>query len=502
MPSTNPKLCVSLMPKSLDQLKKWLPQCGEADLVEIRLDYLPNLNLKSLRAMTDKLLIATLRSPQEGGFWEGEVSKAVKVYQQAIKVGMDYLDVELSLAGLVLPKLKQSSAKVILSHHSNTANFPQLKAILDQMCQHPADVYKLIVKADSLHDNLAALKLIEQAQLLGLNYIIHAMGAPGQVSRMFGALRGNAWTYVSGEFAEETAPGQLALHEAKNYYYLTEKSPAAKILGLVGSPIQQSKGWRLYNKLIAQNFPGGGNAASASTKSKEFLYLNFPAEHLDEFWLDWNEHLHGLSVTIPYKEQIVKHVTRASTEVKISGVCNTVVRESDGWIGYNTDLVAIETLLKPYQEQLKNGGLVVGTGATARSAIAALKRLEVDPIYVVGRNLERGKLLANVFGIEFLQEDEVHYASAAIVVQTTPVGMMPYKDQYPAGTALFRRDRVVLDVIYNPEETRYLKIAKDRSCITISGVEMFLLQAAKQFELFTGKAIDIEDVRKVWNEIR
>lgn len=489
------------MPKSLDQLKEWLPQCGEADLVEVRLDYLPTLNLKSLRAMTDKPLVVTLRSTREGGFWEGDESKAVKVYQQASKAGMDNLDVEFSFAGQVLPKLKHSSAKVVLSHHSDTANFQQLKLILDQMCQHPAEVYKLIIKADSLHDNLTALKLIEHAQSLGLNYIIHAMGAPGQVSRMFGALHGNAWTYVSGEFAEETAPGQLALHEAKNYYYLTEKSSATKILSLVGSPIQQSKGWRLHNKLIAQNFPGSQDASSDANKSKEFLYVNFPAEHLDEFWLDWNQHLHGLSVTIPYKEQIVKHLTRASTEVKISGVCNTVVREGDGWKGYNTDLVAIETLLKPYHEQLKNGGLVVGTGATARSAIAALKRLEVDPIYVVGRNLDRGKLLANVFGIEFLQEDEVHYASAAIVVQTTPVGMMPYKDQYPVGTALFRRDRVVLDVIYNPEETRYLKIAKDRSCITISGVEMFLLQAAKQFELFTGKTIDVEEMRKVWNEV-
>jgi len=263
------------MPKSLDQLKKWLPQCGEADLVEIRLDYLPTLNLKSIRAMVDKPLIATLRSLQEKGFWEKDISTAVKVYRQASKAGMDYLDVELSFAEEVLPKLKQSSAKLILSHHSDSANFPQLKSILDQMRQYPADIYKLVIKADSLHDNLAALKLTELAQSLGLNYIIHAMGAPGQVSRMFGALQGNAWTYVSGEFAEETAPGQLALHEAKNYYYLTEKSSATKILGLVGSPIQQSKGWRLHNKLIAQNFPGKGDAASVSTKSKEFLYVNF-----------------------------------------------------------------------------------------------------------------------------------------------------------------------------------------------------------------------------------
>jgi 3-dehydroquinate dehydratase/shikimate dehydrogenase len=465
------------MPGSLDQLKEWLPRCGEADLVEIRLDYLPNLDFKYVRGQTDKLLIATLRSSREGGFWEGQPSECLKILQRAAKAGVDFLDVELSLAEKILPKLKRGSAQIILSHHTDILNPEQLKFIL-------------------LHDNLSALKLIGYARSLGLNYIIHAMGKAGQPSRLLGALKGNAWTYVSGEFAEETAPGQLALHEAKNYYYLSDKSPGTNLLGLVGSPIQQSKGWRLHNKLIAQKFPG------KSANGKDFLYLNFPAEHLGEFWLDWSEYLHGLSVTIPYKEQIVNHLSQLSTEVKISGVCNTVVREGDIWKGYNTDLTAIEMLLRPYQEQVKNGGLIIGTGATARSAIAALKRLEVDPIAVVGRNEERGKMLSETFGVDFLAEDEVHYASAAIIIQTTPVGMVPYTDQHPVGTALFRRDRVVLDVIYNPEETRYLQIAKERGCMTIPGTEMFLLQAAKQFELFTGCPVSTEEVRNAWNELR
>lgn len=491
-----PELCVSLMPGSLDQLKEWLPRCGEADLVEIRLDYLPNLDLKYVRGQTDKLLIATLRSRREGGFWEGQPSENLKILQRAAKAGMDFLDVELLFADEILPKLKRGSAQIILSHHTDILNPEQLKFILQRMALIEADIHKLVVKAQSLHDNLSALKLMRYARSLGLNYIIHAMGKAGQPSRLLGALKGNAWTYVSGEFAEETAPGQLTLHEAKNYYYLTDKSPGTNLLGLVGSPIQQSKGWRLHNKLIAQKFPG------KSANGKDFLYLNFPAEHLGEFWLDWSEYLHGLSVTIPYKEQIVKHLSQLSTEVKISGVCNTVVREGDIWKGYNTDLTAIEILLRPYQEQVKNGGLIIGTGATARSAIAALKRLEVDPIAVVGRNEERGKMLAEIFGVDFLAEDEVHYASAAIIIQTTPVGMVPYTDQHPVGTALFRRDRVVLDVIYNPEETRYLRVAKERGCMTIPGTEMFLLQAAKQFELFTGCPVSMEEVRNAWNELR
>jgi 3-dehydroquinate dehydratase/shikimate dehydrogenase len=484
------------MPKTHDQLKEWLPKCSEADLVEIRLDYLPKLDFKSVRGLTDKPLIATLRSRREGGFWEGKPAENLKIMQNAINAGVDYLDIELPFVNDILPKLKRGDAQIVLSHHKQTATAEQLKSILQQMATIEANIYKLVFKVDLLHDNLYALKLAEYAQSLGLNYIIHAMGKAGQPSRLLGALKGNAWTYVSGEFAEETAPGQLALHEAKNYYFLPNKSAETKILGLVGSPIQQSKGWRLHNKLISQKFH------ESSGNGNDFLYLNFQAEHLDEFWLDWSDYIHGLSVTIPYKEQIVKYLNQASTEVKISGVCNTLVREGSVCKGYNTDLTAIETLLRPYEEQSKNGGLIIGTGATARSAIAALKRLEVDPIAVVGRNEERGKMLSEIFGVDYLAEDEVHYASAAIIIQTTPLGMVPYIDKYPVGTALFRRDRVVLDVIYNPEETRYLRIAKERGCITISGVEMFLLQAAKQFEIFTGSTVSPEEVRSIWNELR
>lgn len=507
----HPKLCVSLMPQSLSQLKEWLPRCEEADLVEIRLDYLPGLDCKKIRPLTTRPLIAALRSRREGGFWEGDPAKALAVLRKASKAGVDYLDVELSSAGQILPKLKAESTRVLLSHHAETANPGRLKTLLKQMAEIPADAYKLVFRAKSLHDNLIALELMEAAKALQLKFIIHAQGEAGQPSRLLGALRGNCWTYVSADFAEETAPGQLSLHDALHHYNLPAKSPGAKILGLVGSPIGQSPGWRLHNRLIAQKISGkdsGREAGNAANASKDFLYLNFPADHLDEFWLDWCESatpgceaLHGLSVTVPYKEKIVKHLNELSTEVKISGVCNTVVREKQGWKGYNTDLLALETLLRSYREELRNGGLVVGTGATARSAIVALKRLEATPIFVVGRNIERGKLLADTFGIDFLDEKEVHYASAAVIIQTTPVGMFPHSDKYPVGTALFRKDRVVLDVVYNPEETRFLQIARERGCITISGVEMFLLQAARQFELFTGIAVTLEEVREAWKEI-
>ena len=164
-------------------------------------------------------------------------------------------------------------------------------------------------------------------------------------------------------------------------------------------------------------------------------------------------------------------------------------------------LTAIETILKPRRDHLRRGAIIIGTGATARSAIAALKRLEISPIFVVGRNEERGLELMELFGIDYLREDEVHYAGAALIIQCTPVGMAPHTDQMPVGANMFRKKRLVLDVIYNPADTLFLRSARERGCETISGVDMFILQAARQFELFTGATLTPDEVRRVWDEI-
>ncbi|MEZ4766064.1 MAG: type I 3-dehydroquinate dehydratase [Calditrichia bacterium] len=497
MSSNTHKLCVSLLPETAEQIDEWLPNCADSDLIEIRLDYLPEIDVAKLVKKAEKPLIITLRTRTEGGFWNGKAADYRAIIQNAANAGAAYLDVEWQLADSVLPLLKAGNSKVVLSHHTESNNPEELKEIFRSMTQHPADVYKLIFKAEDMEDNHTALMLTELATSLDKKFVIHAMGNAGRPSRLVGAVKGNEWTYLAKDYDEETASGQPALHEAHNYYHLQHKSTATKLMGLIGNPIQQSRGWRLHNQMIFNKFTQNKNAAEPN----DFLYLNFPTEDVESFWQQWQSHLHGLSVTIPYKEQIVKFLNEVSVEVRISGVCNTIVRGPKGWCGYNTDLLAIESLLKPYTEALKNGGLVIGTGATARSTIAAMKRLDVNPIFVIGRNKERGEMLMQKYGIDYLEPDEIHYASAAVIVQTTPVGMAPYTDQYPSGTSLFRKKRVVMDVVYNPPETCFLKIARERGCITISGVEMFLLQATKQFELFTGTPVTVEELRAIWENI-
>ncbi len=494
------KMCVSLLPDSPGQLADWIRQCGEADLFELRLDRFPAIDFGQLRQLTDKPLIVTLRLTQEGGFWNNSESERRNLFQHALDAGMDYLDLEWQSAPSLLPLLSRPpGAGIILSHHTQTSKFEELQDIFDRMLKIDAAVYKLVYPAQSLNDNLAALKLWEYARSRQVKTVIHASGEAGTPSRLMGALRGNCWTYLAPDAQHRTAPGQITLREAVSHYFLKEKSLTSAIVGLVGHPIEQSRGWRLHNLLLHNQKRTSGNG---SRSLHDFIYLNFPSADFTAFWDRWKNYLEGLSITLPHKEKIVPHLDQLSPAVQVSGVCNTAIKRREEWWGFNTDLHALLELLQPHRQHLQQGVLIIGTGATARSAVAALQQLEIEPIFVTGRNTRRGELLRDIFGIHFLPLNKLEEVKIAGIIQTTPVGMFPHGEQIPPGSRLFREGMVVLDVVYNPPFTRFLNIAREKGCTIISGEEMFLRQAAKQFELFSGVPVTLREVRRVWEQIK
>jgi 3-dehydroquinate dehydratase/shikimate dehydrogenase len=316
------------------------------------------------------------------------------------------------------------------------------------------------------------------------------MGELGEPSRILGSVRGNAWTYVALEGEAPTASGQITLGEARNVYFLPEKSVQSSIYGLLGYPTRQSKGKYLHNALY-----------KLLPNSNSFLYLNFPTPEATQFWEDWRDSLSGLSITIPHKDTIFKLLDDVSEEARLSGVCNTAIPTNGRWKGYNTDVLALEDILLPHQSDLQFGVLVVGTGATTQSTIAALNRLGVKKIYVIGRNRARVAAITSKFRVKAVTESDFGTLDIGGIIQTTSVGMAPHVDEMPYGSELFRRGMIVLDVVYNPIRTKFIQTAQYEGCITITGDEMFIRQAAHQFRLFTGVDVPIEEVRRVWTSI-
>ncbi len=500
MPWNPAKYCVSLLPASEEELRQFLPGCSDADIIEIRLDRVANyLDLSEIRGMLKKPIIVTVRLKSEGGFWVGSEKRRVDIFRQAITAGVDYIDVEWESAGNILPELMlPGNTGLILSHHSAGNDLRELKSILNKMLQNRADIYKLIYTAHNLNDNLISLQLIELARQKTGSYVIHAMGSEGRLSRIMGALRGNKFTYVSPDAESSTAEGQLTLDEARNILFLHEKSPETRLIGLLGYPIKQSFGWRLHNRMLQHKRK---MVNKKHTPFTDFIYVNFPAASFEDFWSHWQKKVDGLSITIPHKEQIVSRLDYKGKTVELSGVCNTALKRQGKWYGFNTDMLAIYDLFYPWQDYLSDTVLVYGTGATARSALTALRELEAGSIYISGRNSVKGRELAKEFGANFIPEKEIDSVVAVVLMQTTPVGMYPAVSEMPPLIHHLEKAELVFDVIYNPVRTRLLESAHEKGCRIITGVDMYLRQAVKQFRIFSGLSLNLAELTDQWNEL-
>ncbi len=489
MPSGNNILCASLMPRSAEQLREQLLKCGTADMVELRLDLWPEPDFAELRRIVQIPCIVAVRTQEEGGAGLQTPEQLALLLASAADAGMEYVDVAWRYADTMMPHLRNRGAAIVLSHHTTEREEEALIRTAQDMMRTQAAVYKLVFSAIRPADTTTALRLCRIFAHHGKRFVVHAMGEAGVPSRLIGAVRGNAWTYTASARDTATATGQIALGEAVQHD-IPHKMQGALLLGLLGHPTAHSRGKLLHNALLARCFPG---------TSVPWLYLDAPTPDIEDF-NTWRGIFSGMSITLPHKERITAFLDGCSDDVRRSGVCNTILRRNKSWYGCNTDMTALRILLGPHGSFLERGTLVVGTGGTARSAIAALRQLGATRITCTGRNHERGTQLAAHFGIDFLPENYGGERFGAII-QTTPVGMTPHEGTMPAAAHLLRQGMLAMDVVYTPPLTPFAALARERGCTVISGADMFVLQATEQFRLFTGIDIRESDVRGVWEEL-
>jgi shikimate dehydrogenase len=195
--------------------------------------------------------------------------------------------------------------------------------------------------------------------------------------------------------------------------------------------------------------------------------------------------IRGLSITIPHKSAVLPHLDDLDERAREIGAVNTVVNRDGRLVGYNTDASGA---LKALEERISLAGrrcLLLGAGGAAR-AIGFGLRDKVAGITVANRSPDRGRALARSLACSFMPLDELEGVQADLLIQTTPVGMAPEDRVCPVSEQILRNGMAVMDIIYNPPETRLLALARSRGCVTISGLSMFIHQGAEQFRLFTG----------------
>ena len=191
-----------------------------------------------------------------------------------------------------------------------------------------------------------------------------------------------------------------------------------------------------------------------------------------------------MSVTIPHKQKILRYLEVVDPLARRIGAVNTVWKKAGKWRGTNTDAEAITVPLGKRIRLAKSSVLLVGNGGAARSAAFALADSGAK-VSIVGRNPDRVRSLAKVCGAEPLLKEQLDGRMFDALVHATPLGMFPHVDEcffegvIPA--------EVVFDMVYNPIETKLGRLAAEQGRTVIPGIQMFLEQAAQQFEIWTGE---------------
>ncbi len=201
--------------------------------------------------------------------------------------------------------------------------------------------------------------------------------------------------------------------------------------------------------------------------------------------------LHGLSVTLPHKSNALEVADCADSLAVEIGAANTLVMAPDGSIrASNTDyaavLDALGEALDPDETLASRSVLVLGAGGAARAAVAGLTN-SGSSVVIANRTRERADELAMAFGAKAIDWVDRSSANCDIIVNSTRVGMAPNASDTPFDASAFDGTEIVFDMVYSPLDTRLLRGAKAAGCVVVSGAEMFVRQAASQFELFTGR---------------
>ncbi len=209
--------------------------------------------------------------------------------------------------------------------------------------------------------------------------------------------------------------------------------------------------------------------------------------------------IRGVSITIPHKETILACLDDIDDLAKRIGAVNTVVNREGRLIGYNTDGIGAVQALKTIVDPSKASVLLVGAGGAAR-AIGTVLVQEGASVSVTNRHAERGLRLCRDIGARWVPSERMDRWEGDVVIQTTPVGMWPHVEASPVPAFAFREGMVAMDIVYVPEETRFLREARRAGCHIVAGTEMFLNQAAAQFTLWTGKVAPMEVMRLALQE--
>eukprot|EP00268_Persea_americana_P020096 TRINITY_DN20350_c0_g1_i4.p1 TRINITY_DN20350_c0_g1~~TRINITY_DN20350_c0_g1_i4.p1 ORF type:complete len:560 (+),score=104.85 TRINITY_DN20350_c0_g1_i4:223-1902(+) len=537
MGSNSTLLCVPLVSKSVEEMMDEMRRAKSsgADLVEIRLDHLqsfrPRPDLEIL--LKDRLLpaLVTYRPKWEGGQYEGDDNKRFDALRLAMELGADYIDIELKVAHEFMNFIagkKPKNVKLIVSSHNYqyTPSVEEISDLVVTIQSTGADIVKIATNAVDITDvarmfqvivhcqgmyvdattscqpSTDVLRLEGDASFHKVPIIGLVMHERGLISRLLCAKFGGYLTFGTLDAGKESAPGQPTIQDLLNLYNCRQIGTDTKVFGIIGKPVGHSKSPLLHNEAF---------------KSVGFdaVYVPFLVDNVESFLNVYSSpDFAGFSCTIPHKEAALKCCDEVDPIAKSIGAVNTIIRRpNDGkLIGYNTDYVGAISAIEDGMKGSRGNGnnpissalagklfVVIGAGGAGK-ALAYGAKEKGARVVIANRTYDRARELANLVGgdaITLKDLNSFHPEDGMILANTTSIGMHPNVDETPISKHALSAYTVVFDAVYTPKVTRLLREAESSGAAVVSGLEMFIRQAMRQFQLFTGLAAPEKLMREI-----
>jgi 3-dehydroquinate dehydratase/shikimate dehydrogenase len=493
------KICLCLTAKTLERDLEILDKYRKhTDLVELRVDCLnpdERLLIRRFPALAGLPVILTIRRDIDGGFFSGGEGARVNLLARGLayaeadsRLNFAYVDIE---EDLNVPSLEEAArtfgTRIIRSYHNTQGITFDIPAKLRSMRHVGDEIVKLAVTVQSSRDALNMLRASMMSA--SIEKILICMGHFGIFSRILAERYGSMLTYTSAlseAGVPQAAAGQLDIKELAEIYRVRNITKKTKVYGVVGYPLKASSSPSFFNNVF-------------SMEDTDAVYVPFPADSIADFMELADElEVAGLSVTVPYKETVLHWLSGADASVKSIGACNTMTRTPDGWYGTNTDAPGFSDSLLEFLglRNLKHRKIaIIGAGGVARAAASEVYRLGGKAL-VLNRTVYKARDLASryrfLWGGLDSQGMELMEKYTDIIIQTTSAGMEGSDAGDPLEMYDFRGREAVMDLVYKPEVTPFLRRASAAGCRTINGYDMLIRQARYQYVQFMGREFPVQ----------
>ncbi len=448
--------------------------------LEVRADLVRNLEPEWLRNHFRGRVSFALRSQAEGGNFSGSQQQRHELLKNA---AARYDRVELEADRDLSPALLTEIPPVqrCVSWHGSADNGTQLADRFKQMSQIPAAVYKLVIHANTISEELAGLNLLKA--LGRSDTIAYSNGPLGFWSRIV-ALHLGAPAICGPIPNDVNDPAEPPITKLIDDYALPLLSSVKEIFAIIGNPIFHSLSPRLHN-------------AAYRALGYEALFLPFHVERFSEFWSEvvtskvfdsLGFPFNGMTVASPHKEKALEIAARSSEMARQAESANILVRSNGCWNADTTDPDVVYMASQERNVEISQSrAAVVGCGGAGRAIAAALVQSGAK-VTLINRGAERGHYAAGVLGLPYVPLPNFDADGYDILVNATPVGRD--RDEAP-----FKLDNLngqaVIDLVYGSRPTPLVAHTRARNRIAIDGHDVLLTQVARQFRLMTGQAMPL-----------